>query len=174
MMKCLFRVLLVSWVFWTVVSFYNFSFLSGLIIPIIWPFLGNSYLQFLPFALLPLVGALVAMVIAMVGLRLVKARPLLGAVVLVNLAFLAAFVGVAELQRAQLMDRAIAEANPDCFKTRSFGSSLASAGNEFGSNPHAVYRKDGRFFVWSYRDLGFFEIPETISRNLNLGQCAVR
>jgi hypothetical protein len=97
-MKDFFRILLVAWLFWVIVSLYNFGFLGGLVFPFSWPFLGNSYLQFLPFAVLLLACAMGVMVVV-IWLAAGRIRKLSGKVLLANSVFLLTFVGVAELRR---------------------------------------------------------------------------
>ena len=95
--------------------------------------------------------------------------PLLG-----GLLFLAGFLITAELSRAQHMN-SVLETNSEavrCFTSRSFLHSLFLQSNDVIFVPHAaILSGRNEILLWSYHTLSFHPVPETVSRNLDLGAC---
>jgi hypothetical protein len=168
----LLTILLATWLFWLLVSFWNFGFLMPFGVPLLLPFAPRFYAPFENFFHWPLrVGAGAALITALVFIGIPRGILLFVATLAVNLAFLVAFVSTAEIRHFQSVAAALSEVQPDCSQSRSFLSSLSIAGGEFQTDPHGVYRKGDRVFLWSYRDQAFFEVPVTIYKNLDLGRC---
>lgn len=161
------------WFFWAAASLWNFQFLGGFAFPPLLFLLPGYYFKYWGFVWLPFLAGLSCAVVA--GILVHRAEPLESLswkLLVANFAFLFFFVLSAEVRTSQLMSAAVDAANADCFDSRFFSSSVAIAGEEFQFDVHAVYRKDGDVFIWSYRDTAFFRVPETIYRNLDLMGCA--
>ncbi|MDR7220095.1 hypothetical protein [Aminobacter aminovorans] len=162
----------VAWGFWAAVSLWNFEFLGGLAVPALLLVLPDFYLKYWNFVEWPVLVSLFCACMAGGLVHLMAPSVPLGSKVLVvNIVLLCVLVLSADFRKNHLMDAAVRAANAECFGSRSVISSVGIAGEEFQFDVHAVYRKGSEVFVWSYRDLSFFKIPETISRNLNLMGC---
>jgi hypothetical protein len=170
------KIVLATWLFWLAVSSWNFGLLGGLLLlPVLplSPAVLDYYGRFLDFLFLP-IGLAAAVAVVFIARR-GRGRSTIVTTALANAIFLATLLLAAEGWRYVVMHRALAAAEPDCWYARSFVSSIALGGKEFNTSSHALYRKANRVFVWSYRDIGFFEVPETTYRNLgNVDDCQLR
>jgi len=166
------KILLPTWLFWAAVSLLNFSFLGGLAIPPLL-FLGDFYLKSLSFAIWPAVVASCAATVIAIRLFRNGKGSLVNKTIGINAIFLVAFLASAEVRTAIAMRTAAQELRFDCFDGRPFFVSLLRAGEEFQFRPHAVGNIGSEFYLWSYRDMRFFPVPESIWKNLELGRCEV-
>lgn len=170
------KAILATWLFWLAISFWNPGLLGALpLLPVLplTPAALNYYGRFLDFLFLPI--GLAAAMAAIFIVRRARGRSTIVTTVLANAIFLATLLLAAEGWRYIAMHRALAAAEPDCWYVRPFITSIAIGGREFNHASHALYRKGDQIFVWSYRDVGFFEVPETTYRNLdNVDDCRPR
>jgi len=180
----IFVILMISWivfisilpflrniyVFWIIVSLFNFRLLGGLVIPPLLIVSHSYYEKFLPFLLPPLIFALlIAVVVAVCAVLAVpwfrtssfgkKSLPQL-----FNLVLLTAFLFAAEHYKSTLIAKALTNHSPDCISINSFLSSLSFGGQELGG-AHAIFTEKGKTFFWSYSTLDFFEGKEDLSIN---------
>ncbi len=63
--------------------------------------------------------------------------------------------------------RTIAALAPDCFRRGSFWHSVQIAGEEFQFDTHVIARKYGVVYGWSFKELDFYPIPESVTINLD-------
>lgn len=150
------------YIFWVIVSFYNFSLLAGLAIPPLLIVSHSYYDKFLPFLLPPLTFALLIAVMVIVCTVLAfpwfrtssfgkKMLPHL-----FNIAVLTAFLFAAEYHKNSLIAKALINHNPDCISISTFLNSLSFGGQEL-RGAHALFTEEGKTFFWSYSKLDFFE-----------------
>lgn len=60
----------------------------------------------------------------------------------------------------------ITELAPDKIETKSFIKSLHNTPKEFQFYTHAIAVKDCKHYAWSYRELDFYGLPNSIARNV--------
>lgn len=73
----------------------------------------------------------------------------------VALIFLAAFFGSAELYSRYRIIEAAQSINADCYYIQPFFQSVRGYGAEHAESEHAIYTKDGRLHMWSYKRMKF-------------------
>lgn len=168
------KFVLLTWLFWMVISLWNFRFLLGVAFPPLIFLLPSFYLKYFDFLIVPIVVGIVGMGFAIRAVfeRLTDDDAVFQSVVLINLGFLAPFVAAAEVQKRVLIAATLPSSAVECFSSRSFPSSVAIAGLPFQSDVHAVYVKGGEVFLWSYRNLAFSPAPKTTYRNVNWLGCS--
>ena len=162
--------ILTTWLFWaTFAVATNPTFFGGLIFPPLLLPLPDFYLRWLDFILIPAaLGAVAASIVSMVIQRWDFPVSRLLAVLGANAAFLAVFLAAAEVRSAMLMDGG---GQSECFDRTAFVTSLGFAGHEFQTDVHAVRIRGGTVEFWSYSELGWYSVPETIYRNIDVGAC---
>lgn len=79
------------------------------------------------------------------------------------LIFLAAFFGSADLYSRYRIIEAAHSVNADCYYTQSFFQSVRGYSNEHAESEHAIYTKDGRLHMWSYKRMKFQPSARTTS-----------
>ena len=137
----------------------NLDMLWPIILPPLAPLVAAPWFDFLA---LPLAAASAGGVITAIGR---------GGVVAANLVFWLVFFATAEWRRIELMMPPGQGGPPDCIEATPFLRSLTFAGEPFQFQLHAAYVRDGRVMLWSYRDLGWFEIGPNTYRNLEFDEC---
>lgn len=76
--------------------------------------------------------------------------------------WLALSVGLVGLYAEYLRTLKVAEFRPDVYVENSFFRSLHNAPAEFQFFAHAVAVKDCKLYAWSYREMAFYEVPESV------------
>lgn len=71
-------------------------------------------------------------------------------------------VGLVGLYAEHLRDIKVAEFHPDIYIENSFLRSLRNAPAEFQYFAHAVAFKDCKLYAWSYREMAFYQVPESV------------
>ena len=106
------------------------------------------------FLAIPFIFASVAILIAVwAGINLLKLHwhwPATAA-----LTFLAVFFGSADLYSRYRIIEAAHSVNADCYHIQSFFQSVRGYGTEHAESEHAIYTKDGRLHMWSYKRMKF-------------------
>jgi len=161
----------ITYIFWALLSLFNFELLGGLAIPVM--FLADDfsyYDKFFPFLLPPLTDALIVTIATAVSAVLVFPWFRMSSTgknwltFLLNLTFLTTFLFTAENHKNLLIGKALKNHKPDCISIYPFLSSLSFGGQEHRS-AHALFTEGGKTYFWSYSKLGFFEGQEGLSIN---------
>lgn len=164
-----------TWLFWLMFSLINFSFLFWIpFFPFV--FLAPIAVRIFPFVfgvmLVPLLFSIfVTLIVGMIFAWRFQNIPIVGKVLILNMLFLIALVTSTNVLVGRQINAAISELPHDCFEKRGFLSSLSIAGQEYQFETHAYYRDRGVYYAWSYSEESFFELPNSISRNLNFQNC---
>lgn len=165
--------LLTSWMFWIAFSaVFNHLFLPGLLFPpLLWAMFPFTF-RFSGFLALPLVLAVTMAGIVFLALfrSYSLSRPIFQAIA-VNAAFLLILFGASEFRKNSIIKALADRAGADCVQINSFVDSVQHLGSKPAFHPHAAYRRGNEVYLWSYRNQNFFPVPETISRNIELGRC---
>ncbi|PKR87393.1 hypothetical protein CXZ10_20315 [Pleomorphomonas diazotrophica] len=77
--------------------------------------------------------------------------------------WLALSVGLVGFYAEYLRTLKVAEFRPDVYVENSFFRSLHNAPAEFQFFAHAVAVRDCKLYAWSYREMAFYEVPETVT-----------
>lgn len=115
----------------------------------------------------PLLGA-AGVAVFCAGLVGVIARraPLVVHVTVLFSIFGGVFLVWAESRRSHLMEAAIAAIAPDCSRQSSFLGSMRSAGAWPQFFVHAILKKGSSTQIWSYREMKFVDLPESVRANV--------
>jgi hypothetical protein len=147
-------VLLQTYLFWFVVSLFNFEFLGGLAIPIFAIF----YVKFLPFLVIPVT-------LSVVGVALLSKRLSLRSPLVLNAALLILLLLFGDLFKNLLIWQHLRGHTPQCVDYGSFvKSALVPDRNFFG---HGIYEEAGKVYLWSYSSLSFYEASPTLMVNFS-------
>ena len=77
---------------------------------------------------------------------------------------------VAAALSSAIRTQKIAELAPDKIETNNFIKSLHNTPKDFQFYTHAIAVKDCKHYAWSYRELDFYELPDSIARNVTHGE----
>lgn len=161
--------MLCTWLCGAALSLLNFDLLAGLAIP---PLLFDEfYSRFSHLAAIPLLiagagsGALTWLLFRRdFSNASVKS-------VAINAFFYVTFLIVADhLGRCEMREQAAA-LGAECTAGQSLLASISRHGEEVQDNPHAVAIANGQVLIWSYREMRFFPVDQSLWQNLNLGDC---
>lgn len=147
-------VLLQTYLFWFVVSLFNFDLLSGLAIPI----LAIFYVKFLPFLVIPVV-------LSIAGVVLISKRLSLRMPLIFNVVFLALLLLFGGLFKNALIGWHLRGHTPQCVDYGSFAKSALVPGRNFFGN--GIYEEGGKVYLWSYSTLSFYEARPTLAVNFS-------
>jgi len=148
------RVLLQTYLFWFVVSLFNFEFLAGLAIP----FLAIFYIKFIPFLLIPVVLTIVS--IALLSKHFSLRSPLA-----LNAAFLILTLLFGGLFKNSLIWLHLRDHSPQCVDYGSFAKSVFMPNRNFFG--HGIYEENGKVYLWSYSKLSFYEASPNLAVNFS-------
>ncbi|PXX43908.1 hypothetical protein [Undibacterium pigrum] len=154
------RIFLETYIFWALLSLFNFDFLC----PLALPFLILMYVQFLPFLFPPIIFSLICTgLITILGRRYLPLKIHRVLPLLANFVFLMALIPGANTYKNILINQQLTGHTPDCVDYGSFWrSSFYSDRNFFGN---AIYEEKGKVYLWSYRERKFFEAQPDLARN---------
>ncbi len=159
-----FKVVFFTWAFWSVIFSINFDFLWG-------PFFiftaKHHYTTYHEILTLPLIVAFTVTIVFVVVLRKMR-NPTLLNICAVNVIFLSTLLLSAENYKVAKVTNSARQLGYDRLVQQSFLKSVLYSGHEFQMCVHALLCKDNETWIWSYREMNFFLIPETISRNVGI------
>lgn len=151
------RVLLQTYLFWLVVSLFNFELLAGLAIP----FLAIFYAKFIPFLAIPV--ALSVVCIALLSKRLSIRSPLA-----LNAGFLVLLLLFGGLFKDSLIWLHLRGHSPQCVDYGSFAKSALVPDRKFFG--HGIYEEADKVYLWSYSKLSFYEARQDLAVNFSCGK----
>ena len=154
-------------------SFYNLQFFIGLTIPPLLLLLPDFYAKYIPSIWLPMVLSLAITIIIFLVIKntifgktnvtLNKFYPFI-----FNGLFLILFLISTDFYKDYLIKKEAKKYNVDYVYVRSFIGSLGIIGTDFQFYAHAGFQKDGKLYLWSYREKKFYICPESAKNNVEL------
>jgi hypothetical protein len=85
-----------------------------------------------------------------------------------NFLFLVFFLLSANYYKNILILDRLQKYNVNYAYVNSFLYSVYIASEEYQFNSHAAFYKDGKLYLWSYRDLDFYICPESAKNNISI------
>jgi hypothetical protein len=83
-----------------------------------------------------------------------------------TIAFIIVFFISADLQTKNLQSIMIQNGKFDCVNLESFWYSAKKRGYEILVGPHTTAKRNGKSYGWSFQTLDFYEIPQSVSQNI--------
>jgi hypothetical protein len=162
-----------TYIFWMFFSFYNLSFFIGLTIPPLLLVLSGYYAKFIPSIWLPLVFSLATVLIAFLVIRntiWIKSNAMLDKFYpfVFNGIFLIVFLLSTDFYKNHLIISEAKKYNVNYVYVRSFIGSLGIIWVDFQFSSHAGFQKEGKLYLWSYREREFYICPENVKSNVGL------
>jgi hypothetical protein len=151
------RWIVVTYLFWTVVSLVNFELLGFLATPwvaLVFPLMNNAFLPFIitPLVLAVVVGCIVTAFVVKWMLTNRYATPF----IFNGCVFLVFLIG-ADIYRYHLMSKSLFDHKPEQLECSTFLSSVLNYRHYF-RGPHASFNENGKTYRWSYSERKFFQV----------------
>ncbi|WP_428737696.1 hypothetical protein [Sulfurimonas sp.] len=165
------KTLLQTYLFWALFSFYNINLLGAFLIPPLLLLVPDFYAKFFPFLVLPFIISLLLTSLTTFLTYRYWSQYIKGYSPLAyNFLFLVFFLLSANYYKNILILDRLQKYNVNYAYVNSFLYSVYIASEEYQFNSHAVFYKNEKLYLWSYRDLDFYICPENARNNISISR----